>query len=117
MSLFQTVCTFQEQPVQEDETRVAQQCVLSKVIFCPISFLKALPVLYFILCLHIFCFNRSKIAGLGLYATRDIERHTMVIEYIGEIIRSELSETREKKYQEKVGQSELLVEFSNVDSK
>lgn len=44
---------------------------------------------------------RSKIAGLGLYATRDIERHTMVIEYIGEIIRSELSETREKKYQEK----------------
>ncbi|KAI4497783.1 hypothetical protein M0802_007109 [Mischocyttarus mexicanus] len=44
---------------------------------------------------------RSKIQGLGLYATRDLERHTMVIEYIGEIIRTELAETREKKYEAK----------------
>ncbi|XP_059056838.1 histone-lysine N-methyltransferase 2C-like [Achroia grisella] len=44
---------------------------------------------------------RSKIQGLGLYAARDIEKHTMVIEYIGEIIRSELSEIREKKYEAK----------------
>ncbi|XP_046742436.1 histone-lysine N-methyltransferase 2C-like isoform X3 [Diprion similis] len=42
---------------------------------------------------------RSKIQGLGLYAARDLERHTMVIEYIGEIIRSELAETREKQYE------------------
>ncbi|CAG7629500.1 unnamed protein product [Allacma fusca] len=42
---------------------------------------------------------RSKIQGLGLYAARDIEKHTMVIEYIGEIIRSELAELREKKYE------------------
>lgn len=42
---------------------------------------------------------RSKIQGLGLYAARDLEKHTMVIEYIGEIIRSELSEMREKKYE------------------
>ncbi|XP_075971400.1 uncharacterized protein LOC142973507 isoform X2 [Anticarsia gemmatalis] len=44
---------------------------------------------------------RSKIQGLGLYAARDLEKHTMVIEYIGEIIRSELSEIREKKYEAK----------------
>ncbi|KOB72492.1 F/Y rich protein, partial [Operophtera brumata] len=44
---------------------------------------------------------RSKIQGLGLYAARDIEKHTMVIEYIGEIIRSELSEIREKQYESK----------------
>jgi len=41
---------------------------------------------------------RSKIQGLGLYAARDIEKHTMVIEYIGEMIRSELAECREKRY-------------------
>ncbi|XP_039749475.1 histone-lysine N-methyltransferase 2C-like isoform X1 [Pararge aegeria] len=44
---------------------------------------------------------RSKIQGLGLYAARDLEKHTMVIEYIGEIIRSELSEIREKQYEAK----------------
>ncbi|VVD00696.1 unnamed protein product [Leptidea sinapis] len=43
----------------------------------------------------------SKIQGLGLYAARDIEKHTMVIEYIGEIIRSELCELREKQYEAK----------------
>lgn len=48
------------------------------------------------------CPGRSKIQGLGLYAARDLEKHTMVIEYIGEIIRSELSEIREKKYEAKV---------------
>lgn len=45
---------------------------------------------------------RSKIQGLGLYAARDIERHTMVIEYIGEIIRNELAELREKRYEAQV---------------
>ncbi|CAH0559006.1 unnamed protein product [Brassicogethes aeneus] len=44
---------------------------------------------------------RSKIQGLGLYAARDLEKHTMVIEYIGEIIRSELAESREKQYEAK----------------
>ncbi|GLG97653.1 Histone-lysine N-methyltransferase trr [Gryllus bimaculatus] len=43
----------------------------------------------------------SKIQGLGLYAARDLERHTMVIEYIGEVIRTELSELREKLYESK----------------
>uniref|UniRef100_A0A1L8DX99 Putative histone-lysine n-methyltransferase trr n=1 Tax=Nyssomyia neivai TaxID=330878 RepID=A0A1L8DX99_9DIPT len=42
---------------------------------------------------------RSKIQGLGLYAARDLEKHTMVIEYIGEVIRTELSESREKQYE------------------
>lgn len=45
---------------------------------------------------------RSKIQGLGLYAARDLEKHTMVIEYIGEVIRVELSELREKMYEAKV---------------
>lgn len=45
---------------------------------------------------------RSKIQGLGLYAARDLERHTMVIEYIGEVIRTELSELREKLYEARV---------------
>lgn len=47
-------------------------------------------------------FYRSKIQGLGLYAAHDFEKHTMVIEYIGEVIRSELSELREKQYEAKV---------------
>ena len=42
---------------------------------------------------------RSKIAGLGLYAARDIEKHQMVIEYIGEVIREGLSDIREKRYE------------------
>jgi SET domain-containing protein len=46
--------------------------------------------------------TRSKIQGLGLYAARDLEKHTMVIEYIGEIIRSQLCDYREKLYEAKV---------------
>lgn len=45
---------------------------------------------------------RSKIQGLGLYAAKDVEKDTMLIEYIGEVIRSELSEFREKQYEAKV---------------
>lgn len=52
---------------------------------------------------------RSKIQGLGLYAARDLEKHTMVIEYIGEVIRSELSELREKQYEAKVSLEEIFV--------
>lgn len=33
---------------------------------------------------------RSKIQGLGLYASRDIEMNAMIIEYKGEVIRSEV---------------------------
>jgi len=43
---------------------------------------------------------RSGIQGLGLYAARDLEKHQMVIEYIGEVIRSELTDIREKRYTE-----------------
>lgn len=38
--------------------------------------------------------------GLGLFAARDLEKHTMVIEYIGELIRNEVAETREKMYEQ-----------------
>ncbi|KAI6214634.1 hypothetical protein M3Y94_00291700 [Aphelenchoides besseyi] len=41
---------------------------------------------------------RSKIQGLGLYAKRDLDMNTIIIEYVGELIRSELGEIREKKY-------------------
>ena len=37
---------------------------------------------------------------MGLFAARDLEKHTMVIEYIGELIRNELSEKREKLYEQ-----------------
>lgn len=52
---------------------------------------------------------RSKIQGLGLYAARDLEKHTMVIEYIGEIIRTELAETREKQYEARVSIEALSI--------
>jgi len=43
---------------------------------------------------------RSKIAGLGLYAARDLERGQMIIEYIGEVIRANLTDIREKRYED-----------------
>uniref|UniRef100_A0A1I7TLY1 Histone-lysine N-methyltransferase n=2 Tax=Caenorhabditis tropicalis TaxID=1561998 RepID=A0A1I7TLY1_9PELO len=41
---------------------------------------------------------RSKIAGLGLYARNDISMGEYIIEYKGEIIRSEVCEVREIRY-------------------
>jgi len=43
---------------------------------------------------------RSRIAGLGLFAARDIEKHTMVIEYIGLLIRNEIAERNERHYEQ-----------------
>ncbi|XP_032377385.1 histone-lysine N-methyltransferase 2D isoform X2 [Etheostoma spectabile] len=43
---------------------------------------------------------RSRIQGLGLYAAKDLEKHTMVIEYIGTVIRNEVANRREKVYEE-----------------
>jgi len=40
--------------------------------------------------------------GLGLFAARDLEKHTMVIEYIGQLIRNEVAEMREKIYEKQV---------------
>lgn len=40
--------------------------------------------------------------GLGLFAARELEKHTMVIEYIGQLIRSEVAEKREKLYEKTV---------------
>merc|ERR1711962_1525535 len=42
---------------------------------------------------------RSNIQGLGLFATRDMEKHTMVIEYIGKLIRNEVANRLERVYQ------------------
>lgn len=55
---------------------------------------------------------RSRIQGLGLYAAKDLEKHTMVIEYIGTIIRNEVANRREKIYEEQVGSVILVLECS-----
>uniref|UniRef100_A0A915NUX8 Histone-lysine N-methyltransferase n=2 Tax=Meloidogyne TaxID=189290 RepID=A0A915NUX8_9BILA len=41
---------------------------------------------------------RSKIQGLGLYAKRDLDMNQMIIEYLGEMIRNEVCEMRQKRY-------------------
>ena len=45
---------------------------------------------------------QSDIHGLGLYCTREIEPGEMVIEYAGTVIRSILTDKREKLYDSKV---------------
>ncbi|KAL4624619.1 histone-lysine N-methyltransferase 2C-like [Arapaima gigas] len=42
---------------------------------------------------------RSRIQGLGLYAARDIEKYTMVIEYVGTILRNAVAARKEKMYE------------------
>lgn len=42
--------------------------------------------------------------GLGLYAAKDLEMHTIVIEYIGDLIRNEVANRREKFYEAQVSQ-------------
>lgn len=44
--------------------------------------------------------GRSRIQGLGLYAEHDLDKYTMVIEYIGELIRNETANRREKEYED-----------------
>ncbi|XP_055007326.1 histone-lysine N-methyltransferase 2C isoform X1 [Boleophthalmus pectinirostris] len=41
---------------------------------------------------------RSRIQGLGLFAARDIEKQTMVIEYTGTVLRNEVAIRKEKTY-------------------
>ena len=48
--------------------------------------------------------GRSNIQGLGLFANRDLEPHSMVIEYIGHIIRNEVANKRERIYENAVRQ-------------
>lgn len=40
--------------------------------------------------------------GLGLFAARDIEKQTMVIEYNGTILRNEVAISKEKIYRSQV---------------
>uniref|UniRef100_A0A0L8H9Q3 Histone-lysine N-methyltransferase n=1 Tax=Octopus bimaculoides TaxID=37653 RepID=A0A0L8H9Q3_OCTBM len=42
---------------------------------------------------------RSRIQGLGLFSARDLDKHTMVIEYIGDLIRNEVANKREIVYE------------------
>lgn len=53
---------------------------------------------------------RSRIQGLGLYAAKDLEKHTMVIEYIGTVIRNEVANRREKIYEAQVIKLKQLME-------
>ena len=47
--------------------------------------------------------------GLGLYAARDLEKHTMVIEYIGDLIRNEVANRREKMYDVQVSSDQSFM--------
>ena len=42
---------------------------------------------------------RSTIQGLGLFASRDIERNEFIIEYLGQLIRNEVGNRRERLYE------------------
>lgn len=54
---------------------------------------------------HLVClWCRSAIHGRGLFCKRNIEAGEMVIEYAGIVIRSVLTDKREKYYDGKVGQ-------------
>ncbi len=52
---------------------------------------------------------QSDIHGLGLYCTREIDPGEMVIEYAGTVIRSILTDKREKFYDSKVGTVVLVL--------
>lgn len=47
----------------------------------------------------ILCLGRSSIHSWGLFAGEDIEGGSMVVEYLGEIVRQSLANAREKKYE------------------
>lgn len=54
-------------------------------------------------------FSRSAIHDWGLYALEPIERGEMVIEYVGEIIRQQVADHREKRYERQgIGSSYLF---------
>ncbi|GAU93598.1 hypothetical protein RvY_05517 [Ramazzottius varieornatus] len=42
---------------------------------------------------------RSRIQGLGLFASRELDKSTMIVEYVGELIRNEVANNREKNYE------------------
>lgn len=48
--------------------------------------------------------------GLGLFAARDIEKQTMVIEYNGTILRNEVALRKEKTYRSQVNTCQQLLQ-------
>ena len=40
--------------------------------------------------------------GVGLYAARDLEKYTMIIEFVGNLIRNEVANRYENLYQQQV---------------
>lgn len=60
--------------------------------------------------LLLFLFTRSPIHGRGLFCKRNIDAGEMVIEYSGNVIRSILTDKREKYYDSKVSS----VAFINI---
>lgn len=60
--------------------------------------------------------GRSHIQGLGLYAVRDIEKHTMIIEYIGLLIRNEIAERNERVHEAHVSILFYSIYFSSNNS-
>ncbi|EEB05744.1 histone lysine methyltransferase Set1 [Schizosaccharomyces japonicus yFS275] len=54
-------------------------------------------------------FGPSRIHTLGLFAMENIDKNDMVIEYVGEIVRQRVADTRERKYvREGIGDSYLF---------
>ena len=49
--------------------------------------------------------------GLGLYASRDIEKHTMVIEYNGTVLRNEVAIRKQRTYKSQVKKKVLKLLF------
>ena len=49
-----------------------------------------------------FVLKRSLIQGCGLFTLVDLEPHQMMIEYVGEIIRNQMCNKREKRYEKDV---------------
>lgn len=56
--------------------------------------------------------NRSQIQGLGLYARRDIDPGTFIIEYTGELIRKDMTDAREN-YYDQIGKGTYMFRLSD----
>lgn len=91
-SLCETFRSFEINSISKIEDRMASKCFPCKITYSSTSTILSLnfdqTIVFFI------------IQGLGLFAGRDLEKHTMVIEYIGELIRNEVANHREKLYEQ-----------------
>ena len=89
----------------------------SRVVWQTNNNFRGCPVRYFHLIMPIRkTVKLDNLQGLGLFAARDLEKHTMVIEYIGQLIRNEVAELREKIYEKQVSRVGIIVVSLQVHS-